>query len=280
MKVTLKSTIQHPVSGARPDRTALDVQRSPVQVLRAAERGVALVITLILLAVITFMAVTFLVLSQRQRNAVTTTTDLTTARFAADTALARAESASMANMLAFNNDQAIRLIVSTNYINPLGFNLSPPANGNRFTDVSYTYPNGSLLNAADLQQNIANLLYDPRPPVFVSNRLAGRIEAPFYLDLNRNGVYDPNGMAGITDNLGQPLVDRTTGLPATNFFVGDPEWIGIPEHPDWPISSSNQFVARIAYFVVPTSDALDINYIHNQAKNQAITYGWAGSLHP
>ena len=52
-----------------------------------AERGVALVITLILLAVITFMAVTFLVVSRSEKGAVVTTTDQTIARMAADAAL-------------------------------------------------------------------------------------------------------------------------------------------------------------------------------------------------
>ena len=54
----------------------------------------------------------------------------------------------------------------------------------------------------DFLQNLANLLYDPRPPVFiVTNALAyGSNEFRFYLDLNRNGRYDPNGL--------QPLIVR------------------------------------------------------------------------
>ena len=45
-------------------------------------------------------------------------------------------------------------------------------------------------------QNIANLLYNPRPPVFVvTNRLQPNSnEFRFYLDLNRNGRDDPNGL--------------------------------------------------------------------------------------
>src|SRR5881394_2951318 len=85
------------------------------------QRGVALVITLIMLSVITFMAVAFLVLSQRERNAVTTTTDQTVARFSADTALERAKVELIAPMLGLTNDQVYDLIVSTNFLNPHGY---------------------------------------------------------------------------------------------------------------------------------------------------------------
>ena len=57
---------------------------------RPSERGVALVITLVLLSVITFMAVTFLVVSRSQHGSVATETDQTIARLAADSAIERA----------------------------------------------------------------------------------------------------------------------------------------------------------------------------------------------
>src|SRR5512143_305716 len=47
-------------------------------------QGVALVVTLVLLSVITFMAITFLIVSHSQHGSVTTQTDLAVARFAAD----------------------------------------------------------------------------------------------------------------------------------------------------------------------------------------------------
>ncbi len=50
------------------------------------------------------------------------------------------------------------------------------------------------------------------------------------------------------------------------FWVGDPEWIGILERPEYPHSSSNQFVSRFAYIVIPASKTLDLNCIHNYAK--------------
>ena len=54
----------------------------------SARSAVALIITLILLAVVTFMALTFLAISRRERNAVSASTDNLTAQLAADNALA------------------------------------------------------------------------------------------------------------------------------------------------------------------------------------------------
>ena len=85
---------------------------------RPSERGVALVITLLLLSVITFMAVTFLVVSRSQKGSVTTETDQAIARLAADTALERAKAALLAPILAWTNEFNYGLLVSTNYINP------------------------------------------------------------------------------------------------------------------------------------------------------------------
>ncbi len=109
---------------------------------RHSQRGVALIITLILLSVVTFMAVTFLVLSRRERGAVTTVTDTAGARLAADAALANAEAQIMANALASTNPFNFGLLVSTNYINPAGFMTGIA----RFRPTSITtYNNGNPL---------------------------------------------------------------------------------------------------------------------------------------
>src|SRR5208282_4090462 len=100
-----------------------------------SQQGVALIITVILLAVVTFMALTFLALSRRERGAVTTTTDTASARLAADDALASAEAQIVANILATTNPYNFGLLVSTNYINPLGFD--PTVSGYSPTNVNY-----------------------------------------------------------------------------------------------------------------------------------------------
>ena len=53
----------------------------------ALERGVALVITVIMVAVITFLTIAFLVLTRREAASSRTSTDTTIARLAAETAM-------------------------------------------------------------------------------------------------------------------------------------------------------------------------------------------------
>ncbi len=198
--------------------------------LQPSQKGVALIITVILLSVLTLMILAFLMLSRRERGAVTTTTDTTSARLAADAALANAEAQIIANVLATTNPYNFSLIVSTNYL--------PPTNGN--------YP-------ADL----TNLFYSPRPPVFIQTNSTGPLDFRFYLDLNRNGVDDPNGWVTNVNNSGV-----TNG---TIFEVGDPEWIGVLQRPDQPYGPNNPFVARFAFIALPIGNAaLDLNAIHNQ----------------
>lgn len=228
-------------------------------------RGVALIITLIMLAVITFMATTFLVLSRRARNSVSRTTDQTTARFAADNALERAKAELLASIMSTTNDQNYGLMVPTNYYNVYGFQSGISS----FTNVNYAYGNGSPLTVSDFLINLTNLLYNPRPPVFVTNRLTGGLDFRFYLDLNRNGVFDPSGVIAETNSLGQPVV---TGQNNTNYVsvVGDPQWVGELQYPDRHHSSDNKFLSRWTYLVVPDGQTLDANTIHNQALTRTV----------
>jgi hypothetical protein len=236
-----------------------------VELCAAAQRsesGVALVITLILLSVITFMAIAFLVLSRGQKSSVTTTTDETIARQAADAALARAQAEMIAPILASTNPFNYTMLVSTNYISPIGFtpgNTSP-------TNVSYVGRNGAFLAGRDALQNLANLEFNPRPPVFITNRLSGSNDFRYYLDLNRNGIFEPSGWVGQTNTSGLGIL-TTNGTLQLSYQMGDPQWIGQLEFPDHTHAADNRFISRYAYMVVPISQTLDINYIHNQANN-------------
>lgn len=235
-----------------------------LQLAAQHQRGIALVITLILLSVITFLAVAFLALSRREKGAVANTTDQTTARLAADTALERAQAQLMANLLGRTNRCAYDLMVSTNYINPLGFN---PSLGANLTNVSYADTGGRPLvpGSPNFAQMVANLFYNPRPPVFISTNRFFPSEFRYYLDLNRNGRFDTNGYLPVLDGLGAPILG-SAGVPLTNFFVGDPEWVGDLARSDQPHSANNPFVDRWAYLIVPEGKALDLNRIHNQVK--------------
>jgi len=117
-----KPEARSPVSGLQPSAFSLQPSR----------HGVALIITIILLGVVTFMAIAFLALSRRERGAVTTVTDTASARLAADAALASAEAQIVANVLATTNPYNFGLLVSTNYINTYGFQagIANPTNVN------------------------------------------------------------------------------------------------------------------------------------------------------
>jgi hypothetical protein len=250
-----------------------------------SQRGVALIITLILLGVVTFMAVAFLALSRRERGAVTTVTDTAGARLAADAALANAEAQIVANALATTNPYGFGLLVSTNYINPNGFD--PDINS--FENVNYDH---QLNSPSPLSQNqflklLTNLWYSPRPPVFVvTNPVTGGTDFRYYLDLNRNGRYDTNGLLPvISPNPAYPYYDTNGNLISSiipdntlsNLMVGDPEWIGILQRPDQPYGPNNPFVARYAFIAVPVGNTLDLNAIHNQALTETVNPAAYGS---
>jgi hypothetical protein len=252
-----------------------------------AEAGVALVITLIMVSVIAFMAVTFLYLSSRERGSVSTASNQTDARLAAESGLQRAAAQLLAPIIVSGNPDNYQLLVSTNYINPLGFNKTPgdyPINftNHNITNVNFDYysdgtPITSLL---DQQTNLLNLLIDPRPPVFITDKLTGKQDFRFYLDLNRNGRYDTNGVIPViihntTANTDEYLLTNGTtvtpsfadyGKAVMNLHLGDPEWIGVLERPELPHSSSNKFISRYAFIALPVGKTLDVNFIHNQAK--------------
>ena len=278
------STVHSPQStvrsGGRFRRACFDIGLRPSNF--GDRDGVALVITLIMLAIITFMAVTFLVLSQRERSSVSTAMDQKTARNASDAGFARVTAELLTRIMTRTNFQDFDLLTSTNYINLIGLHGGVPGSLSP-TNVNYDYLDDSghsALTPQDHNINIASLLFNPRPPVYVvTNRGTGDAEFRFYLDLNRNGRYDANGNwpvvvstpgglkyvstngAFISTNL--PIASGTYLL--TNIFVGDPEWIGVLERPEELHSADNRFIARYAYLVVPIGKTLDINTMHNQA---------------
>jgi hypothetical protein len=250
-----------------PARGGAFAAHHPSPVTRHSEKGMALVITLILLAVTLVMALAFLAISRRESSSVTTAGETATARLAADAALANAEAQAMANILSTTNPYDFGLLVSTNYINPAGF-VSGVANP---TNVNYYDSSGNFLTGNNFLQNLENLYYSPRPPVFIQTNANPNdpLDFRFYLDLNRNGTNDANG--------DQPVIGPNGGFihpdgtennnpvnVVTNFQTGDPEWIGVLEHPDQPYGPNNPIIARYAFIALPVGNGLDLNAIHNQ----------------
>jgi hypothetical protein len=244
-----------------------------VQFPSASRRGVALVITLVLLSIITFMAIAFLVLSRGEKSSVTTTTEQTMAKLAADTGFERAKAMLVAPVVAFSNEFRFDLLVSTNYINRNGFNPLP--DGLNYDAVSFAYGSGFPVTGNDFLRVLTNLLYSPRVPVYVAPDRSTAPDFRYYLDLNRNNRYDTNGwLPAMSGDLNFPFYDTNgfkipnviPGNTWSNFYTGDPEWIGVLERPGYPHSSSNKFVARYAYVVVPEGKTLDLNAAHDYAK--------------
>ena len=240
---------------------------SPIgTVTRHSQRGIALIITLILLSVTLFMAIAFLAVSRRERGSVVTETATVTARLAADSALAGAQAQILATVLQTTNPFNFGLLVSTNYINANGFNNSYNNGLPNPTNVSYVYGNGNPLNTIDdFNQNVANLFFLPRAPVFAYDRTTGSNEFRFYLDLNRNRTFDANGRVANLEVQGLNVF--------TNGFiqeVGDPEWIGVLERPDAPHGPNNKFLSRYAFIALPAGNTLDLNAIHNEVLNQSL----------
>lgn len=229
---------------------------------RQHQRGVALILTLVLLSVVTLMAVLFLGTSRRERASIRVTEDQTDARLVADAGLARAQSEVIGRIMAETNLFRYDLMVSTNLINPAGFDR---ARGTNPLNVAYRYGGGGALDAQDLRQNIANLQYSPRPPVFVPTNGPNSNDFRFYLDLNRNGRFEENGSVAQVDRNGVAIQDNE-GRAVRNLMVGDPEWVGVLQHPDRPHSSTNRFVGRFAYIVLPAGKTLDLNFMHNRSK--------------
>jgi hypothetical protein len=225
---------------------------------RNSQQGVALVITLILLSVITFLAVTFLVVSRHEGAQVSTVVQQSNAKFAADAALEQAKAQILAQMIGTGNGLNFGMMVSTNLISP-AYVEGPGAFA--LTNVSYNLP-----NANDLLPMLNNLLILPRPPVFVytNKNQAGGGDFRYWLDLNRNGKYDTNGLVQEFNTNGDPILDASS-KPIFGNYIGDPEWVGVLNQPEYRHSSSNFFVGRYCFIALPIGNSLDINYIHNQA---------------
>jgi hypothetical protein len=245
--------------------------------LRRRLDGIALVITLLMLSVITFLAIAFLAMSRRNQSSVNAGLDTTTAQTMSQAAQARAMGEIMGQILASGDALQYDYMVSRNAINPAGFYASEKGVYNP-TNVNYDRlysPSGAYLpfnnatNPVGWVQNIANLIYDPRPPVFVVTNQAypTNYDFRFWVDLNRNGRFETNGYQSTFADEAQHF-----GSPAV--LNGEPEWIGMLRNPLQHHSSTNPFVGRYAYLVLPIGKELDLNYIHNFLK---ATYGNVGN---
>jgi len=209
---------------------------------RPGQRGVALVVTLILLVVITTLAVAFLALSTRETIAVSGASSILSTEYANDAALERAKSQLLTQMIARNANGAPNDIMGPELM------VSVPFQTNRL--------------------NSLGMFTNPSPPVFIWINKAinnpSAVEDRFWVDLNRNLQLEPTGYVPDVNDAGQPILDGS-GNPIVRWRVGDPQWIGLLRDPTQPHGKDNPFIARYAYLILPAGRSLDINWIHNQA---------------
>jgi hypothetical protein len=217
-------------------------RHSPCQPDR--QHAVALIVTLIMLAVITTLAIAFLALTRRETAAVDAMGRATDAELAADAGLERAKAELLAPFIRRN----------------AGTNNGAERMGPDFM-VSVFYDTNRIYNPPN---KLLNNRIDPAVPVFVNtNRVNqnGPLDDRAFLDLNRDGNFQETGALLVRDDNGNPIPRET------NWVVGDPQWIGILQHPEVFHGPTNRYVGRYAYAILPTGRGLDINWIHNQALN-------------
>lgn len=224
------------------------------------QSAVALVITLLMLAVITFLAIAFLAMTSRDKSAVTASLDYGIAKSMSDSALARAQAEIVSRMMASNDILSYDYMASHAFLNSGGYTAEAfydPYNVNYDTLIT----NGGSQNA-NWVSNIANLFYDPRPPVFIQTNPNPSLayDFRFYVDLNRNGRFETNGIINTIDP-----TDTVIGISNT-LVNGEPEWIGVLKYPETNHSIFNPFIGRYAYMVLPIGKTLDFNYIYNHSK--------------
>ncbi len=223
----------------------------------AGERGIALVITLILLAIITTLAIAFLALTRGETKSVDAMNRTTDAEMAADSALERARAEILGPFITRN---------STNF----GATNGSERLGPDFM-VSVAWDNN--------RTNSYGAFRNPSPPVFVdTNRPTvppipqGPFEDRFFLDLNRNRYFEETGyVTNTTDVLISPgrfQYEIPVGGPVVNWRVGDPQWIGVLQDPRRGHDANNSYIARYAFMVQPIGRSLDANWIHNDSKTK------------
>ena len=221
----------------------------------ARQAGVALVATLIMLSLVTFMVVAFLGIARRERRTMESVFSQGDSRTAMETALNRAQGDLVARLIGSGDKWNYDLMVSTNYQSSAAFNtgVANPTNVNSATTYNNYFANPSAANLTDFLQNLANLQFDPRLPVFSTNftnvawfapLLSETNQGRFYYDFNQNGIFEPT----------------------SRLQTGDPHFVGILEDPNQPHGPNNRAIARYAWLIAPVGKTLDVNVIHNQGK--------------
>ena len=202
--------------------------RTTIESLKRNQNGIALVITLVMLAIVTVMAIVFLAITRRERSSVKVTEETAIAKDMADAALERVKSEVMSRMNSsgsklhydiFNSQAFYNKGPNVGFDNPIGGNgfTSGNASATNVDHVSFwpTIRNGSQ---ADYLRMLANLQYDPPVLVFVETNRNGAPDFRHYLDFNRNRQFELSfvgwGCCHCSAHLKSPPLRRDQDRPA------------------------------------------------------------------
>jgi Tfp pilus assembly protein PilX len=192
--------------------------RTTIESLKRNQNGIALVITLVMLAIVTVMAIVFLAITRRERSSVKVTEETAIAKDMADAALERVKTEVMSKMNANGSKLHYDIFNSQAFFNKgKNASFSDPIGGNGFTpnvasptNVAHAilWRNIQAGSQADYLRMLANLQYDPAVPVFVETTRNGPLDFRYYLDFNRNRQFETNFFGyGRDENF------RTNGTP-------------------------------------------------------------------
>ena len=212
-------------------------------------QGVALVATLIMLSLVTFMTVAFLGVARRERRGMEVHLSQGDAQNYMHAALSAAQTEIISRMLSPEgradrpDPWSYSLMVSTNYMSP-GFtnNWVSSENVNDFWASQFALESGDI---NFWLRHLGNLQILPRAPVFDPNYTNGwnnviralsnigprEVESRygrFFLDFNRNRQYEPTFSRGLvpTGNPGGTGIQKYTGgLRHSIYQTGHGEWL-------------------------------------------------------
>jgi hypothetical protein len=189
----------------------------------SGQRGVALVLTLIMLAVITVVTVIFLATARRNRSSTTVRIDQTTAEFAAETAYQHA------------TGKLIERILNDRNLLSVEFSVSRP--------LGYSYESNTLGEIIrPREDDIIPRVINP------TNRFAHNIDV--FLDLNRNGLFDDPGDTNrpFGDPIWTGILDRPWFPHSrTNRFVARTAYIIQPVGKSLDLNTIHHDTARPAF---------------------------------
>jgi competence protein ComGC len=143
--------------------------------IQQRQKGIALVITLVMLAIVTVMAIVFLAVTRRERASVKVSEETAVAKDMADAALERVKTEALAIMNANGSRLHYDMLNSRAYFsrgknlddnNPLGDFSFVPGNPSP-TNVAHTmfWPRMQRDETENYLRMLANLQYDPAVPV-------------------------------------------------------------------------------------------------------------------